>query len=162
MRILAADPGLGGAIVCATVNEDTLTITDVAFRDMPVTDIIDERRLPDQSIIEQYLHDESPEVAVIEKIGPRPRGGRSSEWRFAMGYGLLLSTIFNKCDRVHLVAPNSWKRKMSLTYDKKESILLAKSLFPDYSDAIKNKDGRAEALLMIVYYVQNCMKKDGA
>lgn len=48
-----------------------------------------------------------------------------------------------------------WKKYFKLTKDKKESIALAKQLFPALANTIKQKDGLAEALLIAEFGRRN-------
>ena len=66
-------------------------------------------------------------------------------------------------DRVFFIAPNTWKAHVGVSKDKNEAIRLATEIFPcqadRFSEKAKNgkvsiKDGRAEALL-IAYYAMN-------
>lgn len=158
MRICGIDPGLKGAIAFADVTASGFS--RITVYDMPVSDLVDGRDQPCEDGILHIFDAEKPQMTVVEHVGPRPRSGSASEWRFAMGFGALrgcLRAWFRAQGAgpgVHLVTPKVWKSALSLNQDKGESLALARSAFPAMSGALARQkdDGRAEALLLLEYY----------
>ncbi|MFJ1291137.1 hypothetical protein E2974_16025 [Paracoccus yeei] len=167
-RIAAADPGLTGAIAFANVSGDGFS--NVVVYDMPVSVMIDGRPLPDEVRISEILTAERPDMAVVEHVGPRPKSGSASEWRFAMGFSALRSAF-----RLHfaargagpatfLIDPKAWKTPLGLTSDKALSLDLARKTFPSLAGALARAkdDGRAEALLLLEFYRREILPRGDA
>lgn len=154
MRILGIDPGLTGAIAAADVVHGRAA--DPRVFDMPVSESIDGRKLPDHVEIYDVIRDLSPDLVILEHVEARPGRGSVTTWRFAQGFGGTLAAARLACDgpRVHLVRPAIWKAALSLSSDKNKSLALARSEFPDAAGHLSRAkdDGRAEALLLITYY----------
>ena len=109
-------------------------------------------------------------MSILEHVGPRPKSGSASEWRFAMGFAATLTALrvhfrtATAAPGVHLVPPKTWKDALSLSSDKSQSLEMARKLFPSMGDALKRKsdDGRAEALLMLEYHRRVLMPRGDA
>ena len=167
-RIAASDPGLKGAIAFADVSGDGFD--NVVVYDMPVSTLIDGRPLPDEVQVAAILASEKPDMAVIEHVGPRPKTGAASEWRFAMGFSALRSAF-----RLHfaargagpatfLIDPKAWKTPLGPTSDKALSLDLARKTFPSLATALARAkdDGRAEALLLLEFYRREVLPRGAA
>ena len=156
MRVVGIDPGLTGAVACATVIPDTVEVIGVEVHDLPVTDFVDGRKVPDPVGLYDLLRVLNPDLVVLEHVEARPGRGSVSSWRFAAGFGATLAACQLAVDgpRVHLVRPSLWKSALGLSSDKSASLAAARSEFPAVADRIKRvkDDGRAEALLLIQYY----------
>lgn len=166
MRLITADPGLEGAIVFCDVRKidsDGYVIENVRIHDMPTTKGVDEKNLPDPVAIAELIESEGGfDAALIEKVGPRPGRLRATEWRLAMGYGVLLACVSQKTehDTIHLIDPSTWKRRMGVTRDKQTSVEEAKKLGSKNGISfLKSRDGRAEAYLLAHYYARHVMMK---
>lgn len=159
MIIGGVDPGLKGALAFAEINEGIIERAWVY--DMPVTEMVDGRPLPDARAIHEIALAERADTIVLEHVEPRPRSGATSEWRFGVGYGLTRAALqLAALDlRVHLVRPKAWKGVMGLTSEKRDSLDMARAIFPkNASDLLRAKDdGRAEALLLIEYFRQHLL-----
>lgn len=158
MRIAGIDPGLTGAIAVADIHGESEVIRPRVY-DMPVTSLLDGRSMPCGRGVHKILSEEAPDFIILEHVESRPGQGSTSSFRFAQGFGATLSAAQLACPdapAVHLVRPRIWKEALGLTSDKAESLALARASFPDLSDELKRQrdDGRAEALLLIQYYMQ--------
>lgn len=159
MRIAGVDPGLKGALAFADIHAGV--IEKAWVYDMPVTELVDGRPLPDARAIFEIAQAERADTVVLEHVEPRPRSGATSEWRFGVGYGLTRAAL-QLADlelRVHLVRPRFWKERMGLGSDKRTSLEMARAVFPGNAcDLTRAKDdGRAEALLLIEYFRQHLL-----
>lgn len=154
MRIVGIDPGLSGAIAAADVIGGRAA--DPRVYDMPVTDTIDGRKLPDHVAIYDIIRDLTPDLVILEHVEARPGRGSVSTWRFAQGFGGTLAAVRLACDgpRVHLVRPAIWKAALGLSSEKSESLTLARTEHHAAADQLARAkdDGRAESLLLITYY----------
>lgn len=149
------DPGFTGAV--GFLREDGWPIGVV---DAPVFEKNGKRYLSYSKmlqILEVVLEGEEG-VICIEKVGPRPKQGISSAFRFGYGAGLWhgVAAHFYPKFRVEFVPPAAWKKALGVTADKDTSLTLARNLFPDMAPNLKRKmdDGRAEALLIAYYQMK--------
>ena len=156
MRVLGIDPGLTGAVACATINPAAGEVIAPEVHDLPVTDFVDGRKVPDPVGLYDLLRVLQPDLIVLEHVEARPGRGSVSSWRFASGFGATLAACQLATDgpRVHLVRPSIWKSALGLSSDKSASLAAARTAFPSAADRLKRvkDDGRAEALLLIQYY----------
>lgn len=72
-----------------------------------------------------------------------------------INYGVLIGMLKAYCIPYEEIESSKWKKAFKLTKDKKLSISMAKQLFPQLTDVIKQKDGLAEALLIAEYGRRN-------
>tara|TARA_R110002012_G_scaffold53326_4_gene137147 strand:- start:300 stop:809 length:510 start_codon:yes stop_codon:yes gene_type:complete len=162
MRIVGIDPGLTGAVACATINPSSGEVIAPEVHDLPVTDFVDQRKVPDPVGLYDLLRTMTPDLIVLEHVEARPGRGSVSSWRFASGFGATMAACQLAVDgpRVHLVRPSIWKSALGLSSDKAASLTAARSAFPQVADQLKRvkDDGRAEALLLIQYYRQHLLR----
>jgi len=167
MLIVGCDPGLKGAIALL----DGTAVIDVV--DMPIHENAVKGKLvvTDSGDIDRrekiVRHVDIAGVAEIlrlwrllgaeimwtELVGSRPEDGTASAFKFGKSAGAVVGAGFGAGLTVREVAPATWKRRMNLTFDKKTSLEMARSLFPASLDRFKlqKHDGRAEAALIGVY-----------
>jgi crossover junction endodeoxyribonuclease RuvC len=141
MRLLGVDPGLSGAL--ALVDGDELVdVYDIESADS---------RLMVAPLLNVLAHWE-PELAVIERVGPMPRQGLSTTWKFARAYGCVEGVIEATRIPCHEITPAVWKRRVGVSADKRSSRAEACRRWPMRADWFaRSKDaGRAEAALMVV------------
>lgn len=138
------DPGQSGGI--AVINND----------------IIDVYPYTSAKLIEvcKCLVDNNYNVLIaVEKVHAMPKQGVSSMFNFGMGFGKILGILEALNLSYELVTPQTWKKYVGVTHDKKTSIRKAQYLFPEVSllptarCRVPN-DGMAEALL-IAYYIKS-------
>jgi len=141
--ILGCDPGKTGAIAIYYPNHPNL----IACYDMPLDAYgVDGNALA--KIVKQF----NPDVAFVEKVSSRPKQGVVSVFSFGEAYGTAKG-VFGALDiPIKLVNFKAWKNEFELGKDKKESLELARILFPD-SDHFKlaKHHNRAEAALIAMY-----------
>lgn len=90
---------------------------------------------------------------MLEHVEPRGTDGRTSMWRFAAGFGAVMTAaqLYSGSERrLTLVRPATWKSALGLSSDMQESLTMARDLFPGATDMLARvrDDGRAEALLL--------------
>lgn len=166
--ILGIDPGLGGALALYTLPEDGFD-TPPVIHDMPnhpdggidaaalvqlVTDLVN--GLPRHG----QIH------AAIENVGSRPR--QAGAFAFGLSTGIIHGVLAAAGVPFTLVSPAVWKASMGLrrhvaaagqaeetpAQNKTRARQLAAQLFPGAASQFKRirDDGRAEALLLAVYF----------
>lgn len=154
--ILGVDPGLGGAFGLYCVGQPGASFV----MDMPVK----EGKLA-SAITAQLVNSTTQNcrgwlVAAIENVHSRPR--QAGAFNFGLSTGIVHGVLAANGIPFVLVAPQVWKVKMGLqrspdepaSATKDRARALASKLFPNLADQFKRKkdDGRAEALLLAVYY----------
>ena len=91
-------------------------------------------------------------VIVLEAVHSMPNQGVSSSFKFGMAYGVALSIAERFSCPWQLVTPQRWKKDMQLSSDKKESLAMARQLWPAAPLQRQKDNGRAEALLMAEWF----------
>jgi crossover junction endodeoxyribonuclease RuvC len=86
-------------------------------------------------------------MVVVEAVHAMPKQGVSSSFKFGMAYGAAIA-IAARFGQFELVPPRVWKKDMELTADKKDSLVMARELWPDSPLQRVKDNGRAEALLL--------------
>lgn len=156
MRVIGIDPGLSGAI--AVVNGDGNDL--IGVYDMPTLQVsykgkarteLDNYALTDMlRLIVQQAGGAGEARAIIEKVGPMPKQGVTSIFRFGQSYGAVEAAVAATGIRTSYVTPVVWKRYYSLSRSKGVSRSYAKRLWPGHGEIFKlvKHDGRAEAALI--------------
>lgn len=147
--VVGIDPGARGAI--AIVDKKTKEV--VSLIDMPTED---EEYVSLICTNEDTWRESRDSFDVyLESVHALPRQSTVAGFTFGKNVGKaeLLSISYNK--EVTKVSPQRWKKYFNLNRDKKESVYLARKLFPSVSDKLLvSKDGRAEALLLAYYGIE--------
>lgn len=144
------DPGMTGGI--ALICPDN----SVQVRPYTSTNLID---------ICKCLVDTAYSVLIaVEKVHAMPKQGVSSTFNFGMGFGRILGILEALQIPHELVTPQTWKKYVGVTHDKKTSIRKAQYLYPDVcllptSRCRVPSDGMAEALLIAHYLKQTHQDK---
>lgn len=161
------DPGLNGAIC---VIDDSLRIK--CLEDCPLLEIktgkkkivnlkrVEEVRYRVDSysigrIFDKYKGRDL--YCLIEHAQSMPGQGIASAFNYGEGYGRYLGVLDDGKIPYREIKPNVWKRHFKLNYDKDLSIEKALQVIPKSEKYInlKKHDGRAEALLLAVYCLEN-------
>ena len=110
-------------------------------------------------ILSRYVHaeisqaiDRQDVTAVLEAVHAMPKQGVSSSFKFGMAYGAAISLAERFDQHFHLVPPHQWKKDLGLTSDKEESLIMARTIWPEAPLLRKKDNGRAEALLIALWY----------
>lgn len=144
MKIIAIDPGaVSGAYAIVSPGQPLICA------DIPVVD-----RMVNAVVWSNIIREAQPDTGVIEQVGPMPKQGASSGFRFGMGVGLIRGVLAAHLVPINQVHSTKWKRYYSLHSDKEESRALAIRLFPEAAHMLnlKKHHGRAEALLIAHWY----------
>ena len=85
----------------------------------------------------------------LERVGAAPRDGRTSAFNFGMGWGLWRMALTASGFTYRLVEPSKWRPELvGKGADKKESLYLARKLWPDVELPLMKDEAKAEALLI--------------
>lgn len=159
--LIAVDPGLSGAMAVL----DRFTLELKAIYDLPTYQTPTKSRKSGYflhldvhkfaSMVSIYSKD--TELCVIEDVGAMPDQGLSSTFRFGKVAGLLHGVMAAFFLPVIPVAPSVWKLSLGLSFDKSQSLALAKEKFPESAEHFKLKkhNDRAEAALMAYFGAKN-------
>lgn len=154
--IIGIDPGYTGAISFLWGVDNNL-----AIHDMPICQY-NGRKVVDGSKLAALLQRMVPEIlgatGVIEDVHAMPEQGVTSTFRFGYGAGVVRGVLDALGIPVLMVKPGVWKMALNLSSDKKQSLALAKTVFPLYEHYFRRQkdDGRAEAAL-IAYHAKQCL-----
>lgn len=159
-KILGIDPGFSGAIAILDLASKTL----ISVHPMPVAiSTISGKKSVDPTILTDLLrpHVSSLEFAVVEQVSAAPKQGVVSVFSFGQGYGTILGVLGALGVRTKLVVPSVWKGALGLSSDKRQSLALAKKLFPENSESFSllKHDGLAEASLLAHYGIRMSVHK---
>lgn len=148
-RILGIDPG-GVSGGWAVLDEFGKIIST---GELPVAGTGAQRVISGQlfaAVVERF----TPARACIERVGPMPKQGTASTFKFGRGLGVVEGVIGGAMIPVDYVSPAVWKRHFGLGADKEQSRQKAIETWPE-SAALhfaRVKDhGRAEASLIALW-----------
>ena len=87
---------------------------------------------------------------IVEDIGPRPKQGVSSMFRFGVSLGVILGVLGALELPFLMVPPTRWKKAAGLGKDKDESRTLALRYWPEAAAFLQRKkdNNRSDALLL--------------
>lgn len=144
MIYIGIDPGKQGAIGMIGVN------IDYRCSDIP---LLCNKEIDSKFIRENILNDLPKKViCFVEKAQAMPQQGVVSTFKYGMGYGKILAVLEILKIPYQEISSQKWKRHFNLIKkDKRESVAVAKKLFPDIEYQTKRGrllDGRAEAILI--------------
>ena len=91
---------------------------------------------------------------VIESVHAMPGQGVSSTFKFGKAFGQVIALAQMMNCPWHFVTPQKWKGDLGLTSDKEDSLNLARHLYPDAPLTRKKDNGRAEALLIAGWWLE--------
>ena len=151
--VVAIDPGLSGALGCLRLESAGVT---VSVADMPVMAKGKTKHQVNAAELARILREMEPTVCVVEQVGAMPKQGVASMFTFGHCLGVIDGVVAALGIPVVMVTPQTWKKFHGLTADKEMARTKAIRLFPNNSGQLSRKKdiGRAEALLMALWYVQ--------
>ena len=144
MRIIAVDPGKGGA-VALMVGGVLEGVVDMPWAGDEVSGVL----------LAAHIGLAAPDVVVTEKVHAMPKQGVSSTFNFAKSYGIVIGVVASLRHPLVKMTPQEWKRANGLIgKDKDASRQLAMELWPQHAERFARKmdDGRAEAALIARAY----------
>lgn len=158
--IIGIDPGLSGAV--AMLDED---YKFVDLFDMPVEEKKSGKRQVDvRALISKlelsrldFLSEGGSTFTLVEQVSAMPGQGVSGMFSLGDSFGCARCAAA-QVGSVNYAHPATWKRAMKMTPNKAYSLTLARRFYPDQAEkflARKKDEGRAEALLLARYAVEN-------
>lgn len=156
MLILAADPGVHGAVAGYDTVSGRLVVGPMPTYDRQVSGKANLRRtLDEDKVVDLILtwHTLGATHFIIERVGGMP--GQSAPNAFTFGYGCgVLTTAARMAGMViERVEPSRWKSVLRVPSDKKQARARASELFPNHGHMwpLVKDDGKAEAALLAKY-----------
>jgi crossover junction endodeoxyribonuclease RuvC len=150
--VLAIDPGVQGAF--AVLNADGV----VALDDLPVHQVRHPRGKKLRAELSLHgicvlLRQHDPDHVFLERVGPMPKQGLSSTWRFAFSAGGIYGVVVANGRACTFVAPQVWQRHHRISSAPDEAIQRAMQLFPALAPRLARKrdEHKADAVLIAVY-----------
>lgn len=138
---VAIDPGLSGAWAAIDHNGKYLGCWDLFHENK----IIQTNIVWDEIKVATQGHDIE---FVIEQVNAMPGQGVTSMFNFGAAYMAAIAIAQRSYRPTTLVRPREWKKDMGLTSDKKDSLRMARQMWPEAPLKLEKHDGRAEALLL--------------
>lgn len=154
MRIVAADPGITGAL--AIYDHGTLE----SVHDMPVYD-----GQTDGGALGELLDEWKPDVVVVEHVQPMPRNGSIASFSLGKNYGIIIGVTTALSHPLVKLRPSEWKRRMGLLKKPKSaSQRLAIELWPNHAHEFRlaKHHNRAEAALIARAYAFQAIHQENA
>ncbi len=156
MLILAADPGVNGALAGFDTDSRRLVVTEMPTYDRQISGRANLRRtLDEDKVVDLILtwHTLGATHFIIERVGGMP--GQSAPNAFTFGYGCGVLTTAARCAGmiIERVEPARWKSILRVPSDKNQARARASELFPNHGHMwpLKKHDGLAEAALLALY-----------
>lgn len=153
--IIAADPGLRGAIAALKNGEQIVWLQDMPTKELSNgKQMVCARQLTEtlKQIIGEHPHEDF--ACMIEQVNSRPGEGVVSAFSFGRGFGVLEASIISRGLSLEMVRPQVWKKALGMTADKDDVRIKMIKRFPQIAHMLKRKmdDGRAEALAIALYF----------
>lgn len=152
MIVLGVDPGIRGAI--ALLRGQAVSVLE----DLPTHTLTTTTRKSRDELDAHGLHgilaDEAPiDAAFIEQVGPMPRQGVVSTYRFGYSAGVIYGILTAMGIAVHFVPPKVWQRHHRIGPEPDASRQRAVQLYPGVADCLARKrdNHRSDALLLAAY-----------
>lgn len=144
LPIMAIDPGaISGAYALIGSNGPLVA-------DLPVVD-----KQVDAAAFARFVQACGVRTAIVENVASMPRQGVASTFKFGVAVGIIRGVLAGAGVSTVLVQPAVWKKHHGLIgKDKEASRALAIRLCPKLTGLERKRDdGRAEALLMGLWYL---------
>ena len=144
--IVAIDPGLSGGV--AVLHRDQ----SITAQPMPLAG-----KELDLITLATLVREVGPDWIVIEKVGPMPKQGVVSTFKFGSGYGALLGIAAALQVPTELVTPQRWKARVlhGTAKDKPAAIAYCRRVFPAVALVPPRcrvpHDGIADSLCLLEY-----------
>lgn len=149
---IGIDPGLHGAI--SFLYDDG----EYHVHDLPVIEDKSLKWIDGGALTSLILAHPGNRWAFVERVSAMPKQGVSSSFQFGVGFGAVLGALQGLQVPLQLVTSVKWKREISLTNCKKQSLGRARMLFPMAELHLAKHADRAEALL-IAHWARTHVKR---
>ncbi len=152
--IVSIDPGNSGGLAFLGTRDARL----LSLHSMPLRETLSTGRtrwMMDGAVLAQLIRANRPVCAVVERVSSRPGQGVAGMFAFGRGFGVIEGVLETLDVPITYVAPQSWKRHFDLLKQKKKASLeMARELYPDAELHLAKYEGRAEAILIGLYKIE--------
>ncbi|MEE8113138.1 MAG: hypothetical protein V3T23_02170 [Nitrososphaerales archaeon] len=113
------------------------------------------RYFVDGAVLAQLMRAKRPGHAVLERVSSRPGQGVAGIFTFGRGIGVIEGVLQTLDIPISYVAPQVWKKYFGLIKQGKDkSLALAREFYPDAELPLKKHEGRAEAILIGLWKIE--------
>jgi crossover junction endodeoxyribonuclease RuvC len=155
MLITGVDPGAKGGL--ATIVRETGKL--LRHMRMPTTLHRGKVRV-DAAALSSFI--DYSDMVIIEAVHAMPRQGVSSSFQFGRMFGAVEAAALALELPLTYVSPQAWKKHHGLTANKKASLDMAATLYPNTCDwSVLANDGVAEAALIAQWWINRGAALDG-
>jgi crossover junction endodeoxyribonuclease RuvC len=165
LYVIGVDPGITGGVALVGPN----ALTYIGGFHMPVMrkagtgsgkNVVDpvelHRKLDELADTCPAGRDPSAYRVAFERVQSMPRDSSVSAFSFGHAAGSAEAVLRLWCPSLSLVTPSQWKRGMSLSSDKGQSLAMARDRFgPRKEFEYVTKTGIAEAALLAAYWLKH-------
>ena len=145
MLLFAFDPGKSGAWAAITHAGDYHSCGDMIYNDVG----LDTEAVWGELCLARDGQDCN---VIVEAVHSMPRDGVRQAFSFGASFGGVLGLANRFRAPLTLVPPHQWKKDLGLTSDKVESLIMAREIWPAAPLLRKKDNGRAEALLIALWF----------
>ena len=154
MRVVGLDPGVATGALAVLDNTDVLLLAE-----LPVYRVHSAHRKAlraelDLHGVYELLTQHTPySHAYVERVGPMPKQGLTSTWRFGMAYGAILGVLTSMGVPLSLISPQSWQRFHGCGPSPDSARQRACMLYPAVAPQLARKcdTHKADALLIAAF-----------
>jgi crossover junction endodeoxyribonuclease RuvC len=153
MMLLGLDPGIATAALAALEDHSVIALVDLPVHMIPARGRGLRAEL-DVPGLHALLAGLAPvDHVFVENVGPMPKQGIISTWRFAEAYGAIKAVVLTMGMPLTLVPPKAWQRFHGIGPAPDEARQRAVRLYPDAIDQLRRRrdNHRADALLIADY-----------
>jgi crossover junction endodeoxyribonuclease RuvC len=159
MRIIGIDPGLQGGLAILdgpriSSDEEVILVTDLPAHRIGVTGKKALRAELDLHGLHGLLAEHTPYAhAFIEKVGPMPKQGVTSMFRFGVSFGAIQGIVAAMGIPMTLVRPQTWQAFHRCGPSPDSARQMATRLYPNVAGLLARKmdANRADALLIAAW-----------
>jgi crossover junction endodeoxyribonuclease RuvC len=151
VSVLAIDPGTIGAYAVVDMAGTIVTLDDLPTHS--VSHGRGKRAELDMHVLAAIIRDAAPVHAWLEQVGPMPKQGVTSVWRFGHAVGSIYGALVALGIPISFVRPIDWQRHHRIGRAPDEAIRRAFQLYPQAQSKLSRKKDqhRADALLIALY-----------
>ena len=143
---IGIDPGsISGALGALDARGDYLDSFEIQHKDKHILALVFKNHLL------KIIDPKEDAQICMEYVWSLPGNGSASSFQFGRAVGVI-SAVAELTAPLSFVTPQKWKKHFHLSADKNESLDLARSFWPEAKLLRKKDGGRAEALLMALYW----------
>lgn len=159
--VIGIDPGLSGGVAILNPDKSLYDLYDMPSCPKSASkNWVNADKL--NSIIENIISEPDCKevIAIVEDVHAMPGQGVTSMFTFGEGLGCIRGVLVANAIPIVWITPQKWKKYFNLSKEKNVSTAKACNLYPQHTNLLvtprgRSIDGRAEALLIARWYIEN-------